>query len=942
VPRALIVDGRDSFGTSWGGVSNGGGGGNVASVNYNAAACYGYAQAQYASSSLASPHHQHHQQQQQESNDNLQVPSWNGPVSMFHSSQHAILFGDQTPEDQPSSSTSMSQQHDQQEEDPLDRFRTAASVIGLNPLHSRFHAAAPYANHSYNSGNNSRHVQWDDDDEEEEEDDDDDYCYGQNAERLREAKRRQLEKMESQTREARRGWNSAMEDAWEETFYGGYDSSSGDRRENDIDQLQRNQLQSSKDTSDTTNNAHGNVKDDGRSSSSEMEREIQWHDYWMPPRPSPTKYQVPLPFDTAASPSNASSAWTTSFNMGYHPGSASSVGGIGGNDASSSAGITNSWRENVLSESLRKQLEGCDVVKGFNIFVDGGNYNSSNTTQLRAKVQQPFNVMMNAGGGFHAGLATSLLEELSEECRSAGRFVVMVDPFSSASNNNNDTANHPTNGRTGNHRELNHFRKCLNAGLAMHGLSSNSDAFLPVSIDGAYRALRGKRGTSGECEVSSPNRTLFEGSAALSLALEASTLFYRFHRHSSRTSSSSSSSSPRSRIGIQSGFYQGYSTNSGYDDDAPNEPYATAPSLTYHEFLACARPSSDRRRSILELDALLRPITYPSLSNANISTGGVGAMGALGALSGGGLSPSSAVLASLASAGLIGGNFNDPTSNMGELERRMIRGTSIERMNQQRQQSYRSSRGGSSRQTNEPGEWLEDMSTTHGLLSSLSGAAIPFGRRAVHHHFALSTSLRPAASDARSSSFDGSSSSGFLRPMMESMGVAYRPEVSLGSVVKDTVVDLTGVGSYWRSIFTDRRSQLTPAGTRSMSGQGSDGQISLQQQQKEQQQQSTISPKDLASHTPILSVLGNSTRSYPRLRSIASGFSDALSRPNMGYYSRDAMAGVVPERDDCTDALEYCQELMDVYEPPMGSGLVLDEGEDENDDLEAYFDEEAD
>ena len=65
------------------------------------------------------------------------------------------------------------------------------------------------------------------------------------------------------------------------------------------------------------------------------------------------------------------------------------------------------------------------------------------------------------------------------------------------------------------------------------------------------------------------------------------------------------------RIGMQSGFYQGYSGNTGYEE-FHNEPFATAPSMTYHEFLACARPLSDRRRSILELDALLRPISHPS------------------------------------------------------------------------------------------------------------------------------------------------------------------------------------------------------------------------------------------------------------------------------------------------------------------------------------------
>ena len=48
------------------------------------------------------------------------------------------------------------------------------------------------------------------------------------------------------------------------------------------------------------------------------------------------------------------------------------------------------------------------------------------------------------------------------------------------------------------------------------------------------------------------------------------------------------------------------------------------------------------------------------------------------------------------------------------------------------------------------------------------------------------------------------------------------------------------------------------------------------------------------------------------------------------------MAGIIPEKDDCEEALEYCWELMDVYEPPIVSGLV---GEDENDSGDAYFDE---
>ena len=46
----------------------------------------------------------------------------------------------------------------------------------------------------------------------------------------------------------------------------------------------------------------------------------------------------------------------------------------------------------------------------------------------------------------------------------------------------------------------------------------------------------------------------------------------------------------------------------------------------------------------------------------------------------------------------------------------------------------------------------------------------------------------------------------------------------------------------------------------------------------------------------------------------------------------------IPERDDCEDALEYCnQGLVDVYDPPMGRDLVS--GVDESDNGYAYFDE---
>jgi len=659
-----------------------------------------------------------------------------------------------------------------------------------------------------------------------------------------------------------------------------------------------------------------------------VEREIHWNDYWLPPRPPPSKYQVTLPFDTLSSTSNPldsknNSSWSSSFAMGYR----GVAGGISGSN-----GINQNWRENTLSEALRKVLEGCDVVKGFNVCVDGGKYESPGTVNDddgalpyigggRNKHSKNLSKIM-AGGGFHAGLATSFMEELQEECRSAGRWAVLVDPLALNSKDSTWTGGN----------QIDQFRRSVNAGLALHGLSTNSDAFLPVSIDGAYRAFHG----DSIGYTVSQNRKLFEGSAAIAMALEASSLFYRLRRHPS--SQSSYSSGARSRIGIQSGFYQGYSGHTGYEDDgSSNEPFATAPALTYHEFLACARPSSDTRRSILELDVLLRPLSFSSTIGQKYSNLGDG----VNALLTGQVGNASSQMMSLALAGIIGNSCTGSNGYLGELHQKMMAGTSVEKMKREQDQQYSRysrCRGSLPSRHQDLGEWLEDISTnaggTGGVLSSISGSIEPFGRRSSHHHFALSTSLRPAASDRTSSLGDNSSSgicstAAYLRPIMEGLGVKYRPEVSLGLVVRDTVVDLTNVGSYWRSVFS---SQSIP----SKSASTEPGNSTTQQIQGNDQKMR--SPLELASHTPILSVLGNSTRSYPRLSFISSNFFDALrSRNNTGYFSRDAMAGLLPEKDDCEEALEFCRDLVDVYEPPLGSGLV--DGEDENDDVNAYFDE---
>ncbi|KAL7490255.1 hypothetical protein ACHAW6_015982 [Cyclotella cf. meneghiniana] len=835
VPRMLVVDGSHSFGDVWDASCSNGGDRRRAAAS-EAVAC------------------------------------WKGPVSIWNSprDEAALFGGEQQQQQQQQRDGGASHCDDEQRPlDPLDAFRHAACTLGLSTAHSRYVASAP--------GMNFRRVSWNDDqrEQQDDDDDDDDDAYGYGQERVQEEKRRRLERIEFHNEQVRKGLHESMADAWEQTFYS--KSYSSDDR---LTQTSRGEI-----GPDSTliqqhpldaRSSHNQGTHGATTTTFTREREIHWHDYLMPPRPPPSKYQIPLPFDTEFVDCN-------SFFMGYRP----ACGVTSDNDKNCGfAGVNQSWRENVLSESLRKVLEGSDEVKGFNLFVDGGQCHTPTSTfplnRKSAHSKQLPNII--PGGGLYAGLAASILEELHDECRSAGRWTVLVDPQTCHSFGKTPDDHIPQ------FNQVQQFRRQLNAGMALHGLSTNSDTFLPLSLEGAHRALCGER-------AASQNRVLFEGSAAIALALEASTLFYRLRRNPLRIDSSVDCA--RSRLGIQSGFYQGFSGNSGYGAHNNSDTFASAPCLTYHEFLACTRSSSDRRRSVLELDAMLCPLSYPSIDNAS----------ALGHGSG---FPSN-ILASLltTTATGIGSQY------LGQLHQRMMKGTSLEQMQMEQDRNFRSRTGTSARNSG-PGEWLEDSCTGHvgggGLLNSLSGHSSPFGRRSDHHHFALSTALRPASSESNTFAATSCCTSAFIRPVMESMGAKYRPEVSVGVVVKDTVVDLTGVGSYWNSIFRRAQHPATP------------------------RQNTTHSSREVAHNTSILSVLGNSTRSYPRLRAISTGFIDSLhSRNNMGYLTRDAMAGIMPEKDDCEEALEYCRELVDVYEPPLGSGLV--DGEDENDLDDAYFDE---
>jgi hypothetical protein len=253
----------------------------------------------------------------------------------------------------------------------------------------------------------------------------------------------------------------------------------------------------------------------------------------------------------------------------------------------------------------------------------------------------------------------------------------------------------------------------------------------------------------------------------------------------------------------------------------------TAQHLTMSEFLLCLQPS--HQYSICELDVLHQPQPPPEAPNAKL-------WDALKA------------------------------------------GTSVERDYRMRDSGRDGSR---SRPTNvDPGAWMQNVQHG-GLLSSLSPTIGDKATdRSVHHHFTLTTSVRPILQDELSN---------YLTCLVQGMGVRYRPERSCCTVLDQTVGNLTqaggyGAGAYWKSL---------------------------------------IEPK-----TPVVAVLGNTTRVYPYLNQVGSDMKTVLGARYRGYYQRDVLNGVLPEAEDCQESLANCLDLRDVYHPPTSSGLVQDDDGD--------------
>mmetsp|Transcript_827 Transcript_827/g.1969 ORF Transcript_827/g.1969 Transcript_827/m.1969 type:complete len:681 (-) Transcript_827:83-2125(-) len=217
--------------------------------------------------------------------------------------------------------------------------------------------------------------------------------------------------------------------------------------------------------------------------------------------------------------------------------------------------------------------------------------------------------------------------------------------------------------------------------------------------------------------------------------------------------------------------------------------------------------------------------------------------------------------------------------SVGDIDQLFKIGTSVERDHRMREPSSSVTRRD---RDVPPGQWL-NSSKHGGILSPMTHAS--HVDRSAHHHFALSSAYRPATNVNEG----GSGIPQTLTCMMEGMGVRYTPERCVSTVVNQSILDLTdngyGVGVYWRSILSRNGTVKSPV--------------------------------------PVLSTLSNSTRSYAMVDEVATQMKAMTGRQFKGFYNRDVMNGVLPETEDCDEALSYCLDLRDAYTPP---GLDNEDG----------------
>jgi hypothetical protein len=646
-------------------------------------------------------------------------------------------------------------------------------------------------NSSSSSGDDPRHVLWDDEGDEEEEEDE-------------EERRDRLARLRERERLQRLEWQ--MQTAVTLRY--------------DLERLTEQRLLASSSLSPQVPAAEAppppppllsvpSSKSESTTSSSGVARRrpnpIQWTDIWMPPRSE--KSRLILPY---SSQSQLVPHWDVIY---------SSIGG-GGNNNSADPPFLKDWKQDVLGESLRHILEGCDYgIQGATLTAEGT--------------------------GIYASLTSFLLDELHEECKSAVRMVYHVQ------SNNNPTAfgknaiSREEDGDGGEpswqQAQVRRVREGISSGLALCDFAHKAHAILPLRLDNDENA---------------PNQigtmAWFQATAQVAMALEGCTLPYRFQGRSDGCGGTCyNEGRPNYQMGLQNAPFM-----ARHGTIADTAWGGTAPALTMAEYLAMLQPSSSH--CMLELDT--------------IATTG----------------------------------WKGPLVSSQEFFQAIQEGTSVERDYRMQERGEQACR--SRPQQALPGAWLQDRRRNStgecGFLSSLSYSAIDQGvasngksnggellDRSAHHHFSLSTSVRALPLQKKG---DAIALSNHVTCLIESMGVRYRPERSMGVVVNQTIGRLTfggnessvayGAGVYWKHILP-------------------------------------------AVATPVVAVLGNTTRAYYSLNRIATDMKSAMRNHRFrGYYNRDVMNGVLPELEDCDGALECCLEKRDIYQPPAGAaGLNNDD-----------------
>ena len=444
---------------------------------------------------------------------------------------------------------------------------------------------------------------------------------------------------------------------------------------------------------------------------------------------------------------------------------------------------------------------------------------------------------MNPMNGMYTGWGTNLLQLWNEECPHTVQFSLPISSRSSSSSNSSTSSN-PTNQEQGvDVRPTPHHQRHRVRDCVQQSLLLSDQTSLSTVVLPLHLPYVNKRNNQAA------------QAAALAMALECSTLPFRIVDGSGRQANVA-------HLALQSSYFSSIATNGT----------AGIPNLSYREFVRTLQRQSTSR-NVLELDT-----TLPW----NVS--------------------SSATSKSLLDL--------------------LQQGTSIERDHRMKQSGYQ---GGIHRPSEmRPGEWMNPSSRMdHSLLSSLSPQPTTTDKtieqkqnaydRDLHYHYMLSTSLRLPTSDSstgshhhnnRRSSDIQPSLSNYVTCIMESMGVRYRPEQSMCTVLNQSYDNLLCTnGSYWKYIF--RGCDATSSTT-------------------------TTIP---SGH---VSVLGNTTRIYPYLVRTASNAQQIVSPRNKksverSIYNHDITMGMVPEMDDYNEAVTTCLDLRDSYEPPHGSGLIVDE-----------------